>query len=302
LNEPVDTHEGLWLPDDEHSPASSMTLRTALRRSSNRAAVRVLETVGIDRAVTYAKRLGVGTVPSVPSLALGSGEVTLASMTAAYAAFADGGIVREPVFIRRVESSDGTVLFQGGSTPTRAISETTAFLMASMLADVVNAGTANRARALGFTLPAGGKTGTSNEFVDAWFVGFTPSLVAGVWVGFDTPRTIAKNAFAGELAVPIWAAFMKAATRHDRAAWLRPPRDVIAVAVCRLSGSLPVEGCGDAVYTEYFVRGTEPRQTCDLHAAPVLPFPESDPAATAFEGSGETLPAAVPAESLPALR
>ena len=122
---------------------------------------------------------------------------------------------------------------------------------------------------MGFTLPAGGKTGTTNDFVDAWFVGFTPSLVAGVWVGFDTPRTIIKNGFAGFLAVPVWARFMKVATKNDAAAWFQPPRGVVAVEVCRLSGKLPGEGCRNAasisptgeityksmVYTDYFVRG-----------------------------------------------
>ena len=98
----------------------------------------------------------------------------------------------------------------------------------------------------GFTLPAAGKTGTTNDFVDAWFVGFTPRLVAGVWVGFDTPRTIVKNGFAGQLAVPMWARFMKAATKGSAAAWFKPPRDVVAVEVCRLSGNLPGEGCRHA--------------------------------------------------------
>lgn len=216
LNQPIDTYQGAWLPEDEHSTAASMTMRTALRTSSNRAAVRMLEHVGIERAVSYAKDLGVGTVPNVPSLALGSGEVTLASMTAAYAAFARGGIVHEPIFITRVEDQDGSILFQNDAHPRRAVSETTAFLMATMLADVVDAGTANRARAMGFRLPAAGKTGTTNEFVDAWFVGFTPSLAAGVWVGFDTPRTIVKNGFAGQLAVPMWAKFMREARETMR--------------------------------------------------------------------------------------
>ncbi len=275
-----------------------MTMRTALRTSSNRAAVRMLETVGIERAVAYAKGLGVGTVPSVPSLALGSGEVTLASMTAAYAAFADGGIVHEPIFIKRVEDQDGNTLFQNDAHPRRAVSATTAFLMATMLADVVDAGTANRARALGFSLPAAGKTGTTNDFVDAWFVGFTPSLVAGVWVGFDTPRTIIKNGFAGFLAVPMWARFMKAATSHDAPAWFQPPPDVVSVEVCRLSGHLPGEGCRNAasisttgemthksmVYIDYFVRGTEPTQTCAAHAALYEPYREPTFAEAAFDG------------------
>jgi len=303
LNEPIETYQGAWLPEDEHSAADSMTMRTALRTSSNRAAVRMLENVGIERAVSYAKTLGVGAVPNVPSLALGSGEVTLASMTAAYAAFADGGVVREPIFIRRVEDQDGGILFQSDSHPRRAVSESTAFLMASMLADVVDAGTANRARAMGFKLPAAGKTGTTNDFVDAWFVGFTPSLVAGVWVGFDTPRTILKDGFAGQLAVPMWASFMKNATKNSPSVWLKPPRDVVTVEVCRLSGALPAEGCRNAasisatgvityksmVYTEYFVRGTEPTETCAMHAAEYVPYQEPVFSATAFDGLGGVL-------------
>ena len=175
LNEPIETPQGGWLPEDEHSSASSMTLRTALRTSSNRAAVQLLNTVGIPQAVGYAQKLNVGTPPSVPSLALGASDVTLISLTAAYGAFANGGTVRQPVLIRRVEDSDGTVLYSDQSTAHRAVSESTAFLMSSMLADVVNSGTAYRARQSGFTLPAAGKTGTTNGYVDAWFVGFTPA-------------------------------------------------------------------------------------------------------------------------------
>ena len=288
LNTPVDTYRGRWLPEDEHSTAASMTMRTALRTSSNRAAVRMLETVGLERTVSYANDLGIGAMPNVPSLALGSGEITLASLTSAYAAFAHAGFVNDPIFIRRVEDQDGTVLFQAASNPRRAVSETTAFLMATMLADVIDAGTANRARAVGFTLPAAGKTGTTNDFVDAWFVGFTPKLVAGVWVGFDKPRTIFKNAFAGQLAVPMWAKFMKAATAAQGASWFEPPPNVVGVEVCRLSGLLPAAGCSNAasinargeviyksmVYTDYFVRGREPMGTCTLHAAEYLPYPE----------------------------
>ena len=97
--------------------------------------------------------------------------------------------------------------------------------MASMLADVINAGTAYRARQTGFTLPAAGKTGTTNDYVDAWFVGFTPKLVTGVWVGFDQPKTIIRNGYAGEIAVPLWAGFMKVATQGRQAGMVRrgPP-------------------------------------------------------------------------------
>src|SRR5262249_43955258 len=225
-------------PEDEHSTASSMTLRTGLRTSSNRAAVRLLQEVGIPRTVEYARTMGVGELPNVPSLALGSGEVTVLSMTAAYAAFANHGLVPKPTLIERVEDASGELLYQSRDVPARAISDTTAFLMASMLADVVNAGTGARARRMGFTLPAAGKTGTTNDFNDAWFVGFTPKLATGVWVGFDHPHTILPNGFAADIAVPLWTTFMKAATRDDRPEWVTPPPGVVTATVCRISGKL----------------------------------------------------------------
>jgi penicillin-binding protein 1A len=282
LNDPILTAQGEWVPEDEHSDASSMTLRTALRTSSNRAAVQLLNTVGIAKAVDYAERLNVGTPPSVPSLALGASDVTLLSLTAAYGAFANGGFVRQPILIRRVEDSDGTVLYQDPGKSERAVSEATAFLMSSMLSDVINHGTAYRARQAGFTLPAAGKTGTTNDYVDAWFIGFTPKLVTGVWVGFDRPKTIVRNGYAGDLAVPMWAAFMKAATKGDKPDWLPRPASITALNVCRVSGKLPNDGCSSVqvvnregfvesrsmIYTEYFVKGTQPSGVCPLHEAP----------------------------------
>ena len=282
LNDPILTPEGDWVPEDEHSSASSMTVRTALRTSSNRAAVQMLRSIGIPTAVSYAEKLNVGTPPSVPSLALGASEVTLLSLTAAYGAFADRGIVHEPVLIRRVEDSDGNVLYKEVGKAERAVNEATAFLMASMLSDVINHGTAYRARQAGFTLPAAGKTGTTNEYVDAWFVGFTPRVVTGVWMGFDKPRTIIANGYASELAVPMWASFMKAATEGHKADWFDRPAGVVSVNVCRVSGKLPNAGCGSVavasddgflstrsmVYAEYFRRGSQPTGVCPLHPQP----------------------------------
>jgi len=160
----------------------------------------------------------------VPSVALGSGEVTLTQITAAYGAFANGGAVFRPTLIRRVTDADGKVLFEGGELPQQAIRPVTAYLMADMLRGVIDAGTGYRVRQLGFTLPAGGKTGTTNDYRDAWFIGFTPSIVAGVWVGYDQPRTIRREGYAAELAVPMWARFMKAATKGQPAQWIARPR------------------------------------------------------------------------------
>jgi penicillin-binding protein 1A len=278
LDNPIATLQGAWVPDD-HGDNSAMTMRAALKVSSNRAAVQMLQQVGIPTAVRYAERLGIGNLPAVPSLALGSGEVSLLSMTSAYSAFANQGMVTPPSLIRRVEDASGQVLYMSSTRAERALSDSTAFIMTSMMSDVINGGTAWQARRVGFTLPAAGKTGTTNDYRDAWFVGFTPHLVAGVWLGYDMPRTIIANGYAGELAVPMWGRFMAAATRGDKPDRFMMPSTVVPVTVCRLSGKLPTDGCRGAivfdrdgqatdrsmVYTEYFVRGTAPDDYCPLH-------------------------------------
>jgi penicillin-binding protein 1A len=303
LNEPIATLQGAWTPDDEHASDQPISMRAALKTSSNRAAVRLLQDVGIPRAVQYAKKMGVGDVPAVPSLALGSGEVTLQALTAAYAAFANQGDVPVPLLIRRVEDRNGQVLFAAEPQTSHAISATTAYLMADMLADVIDGGTGAGVRSFGFTLPAAGKTGTTNDFHDAWFVGFTPSLVAGAWVGFDEPQTILNNGFAAGVAVPVWASFMKAATKGARPEWLRPPEGIVTAAVCRLSGKLAGEGCGHAeipagapplVYTEYFARGTEPLEHCDLHASSRA----AGSLVAVLHGDAAPIPAAAPDSTL----
>ncbi len=284
LDDPILTDQGQWMPEDEHLDTDSMTLRTGLRTSSNRAAVRLLQEVGIQKTIGYAQSVGLRSLPNVPSLALGSGDVTLLSLATAYLPFANMGVQHQSYLIRRVEDRDGHVLFTVHDDGRQVLSETNAFLMTQMLADVIDAGTANRARAMGFTLPAAGKTGTTNDFNDAWFIGFTPNVLAGVWVGYDQPHTILRNGFAGDVAVPLWTRFMKIATEGQKAKWYPVPSDVVSVRVCRMSGKLATPGCehvpvvskgGDLqmrsmAYYEYFKRGTEPTQECDLHGGPSL--------------------------------
>jgi penicillin-binding protein 1A len=309
LSTPISTLQGGWVPADEHLDSDSITMRAALRTSSNRAAVQMLQQVGIPTTVRYAQRLGVGDVPAVPSLALGSGEVTLLSMTSAYSAFANQGMVNTPLLIRRVEDVSGQVLYSADAHQERAISEATAFLMTSMMSDVINSGTAWQARKVGFTLPAAGKTGTTNDYHDVWFVGFTPHLVSGVWIGYDQPRTILGNGYAGDLAVPLWGRFMALATRKDPPDRFRMPSTVVPVEICRLSGKLPNDSCRGAVvlghddtptsqsmvYTEYFVRGTEPIDYCPLHGNILNTVATSGGAAAADEHRvAETIPAAQP--------
>jgi 1A family penicillin-binding protein len=274
LSEPVATFRSVWLPDDEHVAGDAITMRAALRLSSNRAAVRMLQTIGVQTAVNYAERLGLDNLPQVPSLALGSGEVTLISLTSAFGAFANQGVLASPNLIRRVTSSEGQVLYEAAPETKPAVSPTTAFLMTSMLQDVVNAGTAAQARQIGFRLPAAGKTGTTNDYHDAWFVGYTPRLVTGVWVGYDQPRTIVRGGYAAQLAVPLWARFMMTATSDDKPESFRAPPGIVAVEIDGASGRLATDDCRRArdgiVYTEYFARGTEPIDICPIHRAHLL--------------------------------
>lgn len=281
LNDPINTPQGDYVPEDEHSEADSMTLRTGLRTSSNRAAVQLLRTVGITNAVDTARALALGDMPAVPSLALGAGEVTLASLTAAYGSFATGGVLHTPHLIRRVESREGEILYSVNAQGEEVFTPQTAFLVTSMLADVIDSGTGWRARASGFRLPAAGKTGTTNDYHDVWFVGYTPQVVAGVWMGFDRPRPIMPNGYAGELAVPLWASVMRAATDGDEAEPFERPDGLVSLQVCRITGKRAAQGCAHVpvetddgieersmVYSEYFRRGHEPHETCTEHEGP----------------------------------
>jgi penicillin-binding protein 1A len=316
LDEPVITSTGAWIPQDGHIDDEALTMRTALRLSSNRAAVRMIEDVGIPATVEYAGRFGMPDMPGVPSLALGSGEVTMLSLVSAYSVFANEGSLVPPTLIRRVTSRTGEVLYESHPVAQPVIKPVTAFLITSMLQDVINAGTGSAVRQLGFRLPAAGKTGTTNEYRDAWFVGYTPTLVTGVWVGYDQPRTIAPGGYAAQLAVPLWTKFMLAATRDEDPERFDTPSSITSAAICPLSGKLATAACyGDhnlSIRTEYFERGTEPIDYCTyhlLHRAPPMtlasttmtPAPQQPaPAAAAPVAAPETVvQASAPAPPAP---
>ncbi|MEP6914521.1 MAG: PBP1A family penicillin-binding protein [Acidobacteriota bacterium] len=309
LDTPIAGAGASWLPNGGHEK-TEYTLRNALRVSSNRAAAQLLQLVGLGTAVYYAQRLGIESqLPMVPSLALGTGEVTLLELTAAYTAFANRGMAAAPRFITRVEDARGLPIYDAPERHTQAIGPTTAFLMSSMLADVISAGSGTAVRAAGFTLPAAGKTGTTDDYADAWFVGYTPHLVAGVWFGVDTPAPIMRGGFAGVVAAPAWGRFMREATAADRPDWYEVPADVERVAICRLSGARATEACRhqdgyalqatglpgqfvpvsamrddqtvpstsplaegeSAVYEDLFPVGAVPSELCPLHNPSTLP-------------------------------
>jgi penicillin-binding protein 1A len=243
LDQPIQTPEGPWLPDGEHEVAS-LRLRDALVTSSNRAAVHLLQDVGIRRTVDLVHRLGVNSkLPPVPSLALGTGELTLYELTSAYGVFANQGRWRAPTMIRRVIDRYGREIYRAPETTSQVVTDATAYMMSSMMADVIDRGTASTARAAGFRLAAAGKTGTSQAYTDAWFVGYTPRLVTGVWIGYDTPHTIMDRGFASVIAVPLWARFMAAGLAGERSEWFDMPASVRKVRLCRISGLLATDQC-----------------------------------------------------------
>ena len=271
LDAAVDSAQGAYLPGGEHE-IDSTTLRSALVTSSNRAAVHLMQRVGVRSTVDLATRVGLNEMPAVPSLALGTGEVSLLALTSAYTAFANGGVLQTPVLIRRVEDADGRVLYRADELGRRVFSESTAFLMASMLSDVVDHGTGFSARQNGFRLPAGGKTGSTDGHADAWFIGFTPSLAAGVWIGYDRPQPIMRRGFASVVAVPVWAGFMKAATTGNKAEWMTAPAGVSRIRRCKESGGLATEYCElyGEVQDEVVASGHAP-ELCPLHASALVP-------------------------------
>jgi penicillin-binding protein 1A len=274
LDEPIMTDRGAWLPAGEHEE-TQYTLRAALTISSNRAAAHLLQQVGLSQTEYYAQRLGISSpLPSVPSLALGTGGVTLLELTSAYGVFANGGFAVAPHLIVRVDDREERPIWTDSVSTRQAVTPATAFLMSSMLADVITSGTATAARSAGFRLQAAGKTGTTDNYQDAWFIGYTPHLVAGVWFGMDRPAPIMNRGFAAIVAVPAWAEFMKRATSIDAPGWFAPPPDVEKVSICRLSGLRATDACRRAdpsdVYDDYFPVGAEPTEDCQAHGQPMI--------------------------------
>ncbi|MBA3318949.1 MAG: PBP1A family penicillin-binding protein [Gemmatimonadales bacterium] len=272
---PVEVADGskVWRPVNFGGEyAGSVTLRRALMTSANAATVRLSRAVGERRVAALARKAGLrGTLAPVPSLALGAVEVTPLELVLAYAPFANGGYRVSPSLVRRIELADGTVLWRAPEQePERVLGEAEAFQITSMLRSVVDGGTGHLVRELGVRGPVAGKTGTTNNGADIWFVGYTPTVVAGVWFGYDVPRAIAPNASGGRLAAPAWAAFYKNGweDKSPASAW-EPPLGLISRTIDAYTGEIANEWC-PTTQPEWFKPGSEPVRICAHHHAPLI--------------------------------
>jgi penicillin-binding protein 1B len=255
----------VWTPENyEKTYDGPITLRHALAHSRNLATIHVAQAAGYDHVAALWKKLGVGTPPKpYPSIALGVFEATPYEIATAYTLFPNGGTVRPLKHILRITSGGNDVTKYTAVEPRVVARPDTTFLVTNMMRSVLNEGTAASARANGFTLDAAGKTGTTNDLRDAWFVGFTPELLTVVWVGFDDPSQ-SVGLSGSQAALPIWTQFMARALAGHASVPFEVPGGISFVDIDPITGKLAGPAC-PRVFREAFRAGTEPVVTCDLH-------------------------------------
>jgi len=252
----------VWEPQNFDDYDGEITWRRALAMSRNLGTIHVGEAIGFDRVAALWRRVGVGTPPrAVPAITLGVFELTPLEVAQAYTLFVNGGRVRPLRTMQRVATPEGAR--RPTASPPRAVARPdTTYLVTEMMRSVLNEGTAAGARGAGFLLDAAGKTGTTNDLRDAWFAGFTPELLAVVWVGFDNNEPLSLT--GTQAALPIWTAFMTAALAGRPSLPFDAPEGIASAEIDRDTGKLALPSC-PRTYTESFLAGTEPREYCELH-------------------------------------
>ena len=263
----LETRDGFWEPRNyDHEFRGPVTARYALEHSLNVPVIRLGMQIGVDHIIDVARRLGVKSyLPRVPSLPLGTATVAPLEIAHAYATIANGGIRPQPHTFEDVVAR-GKTLERRQLRFERVLDEGVAYLATSLLEGVVDRGTGRRVRGMGMLGPIAGKTGTTDSEYDLWFVGFTPELVAVVWVGYDEPRTIGVQSSQG--ALPIWVDFVTDAVgKRVRGAFLRPP-SVRPLDINPETGAIAEIGCPERV-EEFFLVGTEPTRVCNWQGASV---------------------------------
>ncbi|MBI3798805.1 MAG: hypothetical protein HY268_17805, partial [Deltaproteobacteria bacterium] len=312
LTQEREFHEGRFLPtslvedvpftwfyeDKEWSPGNykdeylgTVTLRRALEMSLNAATARIAQEIGLEPIRQTARSLGiVSPLPPYPSLVLGSAEVTPLEVAVAFGTLANQGLRVTPLAIKRIMNQEGETLERRSVQVEQVITPEDAYMVTHLLEGVLERGTARSARQKGFSRPAAGKTGTTNDFGDAWFVGYTPDLLAVVWVGFDVREPLGLS--GGQAALPIWTEFMKRATVGQPVSGFMPPPGVTLVPIDRQTGCR-ANPYSPAVLEEAFYSGEEPSESCSHN------FPGVVPVETAPGSSSSHFPATAPVEAAP---
>lgn len=262
----------------------TVTARQALEKSLNAATTRLAHEVGLPAIIEVARRMGIESpLPPFPSIVLGSAEVTPFEVASAFSVLANEGLRAAPLSIRKVFAKDGNPIERHPMEVEQIIAPETAYLVTHLMEGVIERGTARRARSMGFTRPAAGKTGTTDDYRDAWFVGFTPNLLTVVWVGFDHRTDL--HLAGGEAALPTWVEFMKQASVDQPPTPFVPPPGTVLVRIDPDSGMLATPQCPHTL-DEAFYDGQQPVAPCPIHGGWVEP-PAPEPAA----GADEAVPA-----------
>jgi penicillin-binding protein 1A len=259
-----------WHPDNsDQENHGILPARNGLIFSRNTMTIRVGELATLDRVISIGQSAGFArNIPRFPATYLGAFESDLKDVTAAYSAFASQGQRKEPYLIERIDDADGKVIYQAHPGQKEAISPAISWMIAQTLRGVIERGTAASAKSLGLTRYAAGKTGTTDDYKDAWFVGFTNSLTCGVWVGFDQPQTIEERGYGATLALPIWVRVIEKASRQKYPDGpFPPPEPLVRVRLCSVSNKLATDACaaaGDS-YDIMLPQSMVPAQSCPVH-------------------------------------
>ncbi|MBI5048017.1 MAG: PBP1A family penicillin-binding protein [Deltaproteobacteria bacterium] len=257
--------ESEWKPRNfEEKFYGPTTFRQALTHSRNVVTVKILQDIGVNYAIEYAKRLGIQSVLNNDlSLALGSPSLSLLELTSAYSTFANMGQRTEAIFITKITDKAGNILEETSRTTQAILSPQTAFIMTNLLQGVIQEGTGRRAKALG--RPAAGKTGTTNNLNDAWFIGYTPDIIAGAWIGYDDERPLGHMETGARAALPIWLNFMQKATAGASVKSFPTPEGVIFTKIDKITGTAATPATENVIF-EAFKEGTAPTDSANTAA------------------------------------
>jgi penicillin-binding protein 1A len=267
---------GNWAPGNSDGTYGGVQpVSYGLIHSRNTMSVRIGEIAGLDDVQKIAMTLGLGqNIPHGPAIYIGSFETDLKDLTAAYTVFPNAGVRKQAYIIERIDDADHNPIYRAAHVTVPALDPSATWMTSQLMEQVLISGTAASAKSLGFKLPAAGKTGTTNDYKDAWFVGYTNAITCGVWVGFDQPQTIMARGYGAALALPVWTQVMTKAAQRYPAKQLEATMPLANAAVCSISNHLATTGC-NAAGTAYEITlpgDKVPNVACEIHGGTQTEF------------------------------